>query len=212
MAKASTGKPFAVGGARGRETSILDTLVRRVRILSVAQTARTWWPDSVHSVLMAERHVAKLVERQQVERSILFARPEIMLSAPLATWSSGQPMPNFRSLANRLTTRWATAGPVRATPCIRASVGVGRPSRHTEVTHDLHLSQVYLSMMVSCAERANTWVFESELAQPDQKLPDAMVRDGICKTAIELGGQYNREKLAAFHVHCQERGYGYEIW
>jgi hypothetical protein len=52
------------------------------------------------------------------------------------------------------------------------------------------LAAVYLLLLRERPTRAWTWTFESELARPYEKLPDAIIRDGGVKTAIELAGQY----------------------
>lgn len=143
---------------------------------------------------------------------MLSARPELPLAAPLATWQAGLPAPDFGAISHQLRERWKRAGAARRTACVLPGGGVNREPRISETTHDLHLAAVYLLMLRECPARARTWTFESELVRPDEKVPDALVRDGPMLTAIEMGGEYRRDKLEQFHAYCQRRGMGYEIW
>ena len=58
------------------------------------------------------------------------------------------------------------------------------------------------------------WVSEADLpAGKGVKVPDAMVRDGKQRTAVEfVGASYRLGKLEAFHSYCAGRGFGYELW
>ena len=61
--------------------------------------------------------------------------------------------------------------------------------------------------------RARSWVPEADLPVGQGiKVPDALVRDGMYRTAIEFGGQYDHAKLRSFHGYCSHKGWGYEIW
>ena len=45
------------------------------------------------------------------------------------------------------------------------------------------------------------------------KVPDAVVKDGLYRTAIELvGSSYRAQKLEAFHTYCAAQDLGYELW
>lgn len=198
--------------ATNRDREILDTLTLRIRVMAMTQISRTWWPELEKPTNVAERRLRTLERRGLVELVTLSARPEIAMSAPLATWREGRVTPNFAAVAHRLRTRWKQAGPARRTACVIASGWVMRQPRISETTHDLHLAAVYLLMLRDHPTRAKTWTFESQNFQPNEKLPDALVSDGRLKTAIELGGEYTKHRLEAFHAHCHEQGYGYEIW
>ena len=75
-------------------------------------------------------------------------------------------------------------------------------------------------MREELATRAESWRSESLLAadtsikrsNPGDKVPDAIVRDGRTKTAIEFVGEYSVDKLTAFHAYCKRANLGYELW
>ena len=68
-------------------------------------------------------------------------------------------------------------------------------------------------MLDELPTRARSWTLETDLPKGQGiKLPDAMVRDGLYRTAIEFGGRYKSAKLEAFHKYCAAQELGYEIW
>lgn len=150
-----------------------------------------------------------LHRRGLVESVRLMARPEIIPVKPLVTWQPGLPRPDFAPVAWTLKNRRRDQAPV-ATPCVVAAAG--RHPRPTDTTHDLHLAAVFLLMCKELPTRACSWVFEDDLVRPGHKLPDALVTDGRAKTAIECGGEYDRQRLEEDHDYFAQMEYGYEIW
>lgn len=202
-----------------RDRDILQVLTQRVRTLSVAQVARTWWPQRSQSLRQAQQRTATLAEEGLLELAYLPAHPELPLDAPLAVWQPGQTPPPFGELASRLRARWRDE--LEATTFVVATQSAGnelgghggRGSRISEATHDLHLAAVYLRMRVELPTRAESWIPESALhGKPGQRVPDALVRDGRHTTAIEFGGEYSEAKLRLFHEDCARQNRGYEIW
>lgn len=193
---------------RQRESEVLETLSRRVRALSIAQVARTWWPKARHGLTLAERFLVGLEARRLVHLIDVLAKPELLPTEPLATWQPGLPKPDFGPVAHQLRAR--RQAPAERTRCVYAAGG--RPPRPTDTTHDLHLAGVYLLMRQELPTRAASWVFEEDLVRPGQKLPDALVTDGRARTAIECGGEYDRTRLEEDHAYFASQGYGYEIW
>lgn len=205
---------------QARDEAILETLTQRVRVLSVPQVARTWWPQSRAPERGAVARLRQLEAFGHVELFSLRAHPEIHLRRPLTAWQVGLPPPDFRRLASALQKRFLR--PDVETLCIIATTEAGlahagsggRPPRDSEVTHDIHLAAVYLQMHNELPARARTWIAEAGLPKGRfVNVPDAVVRDGIYSTAIELGGaSYDHRRLAEFHQHCAEGGLGYELW
>lgn len=206
-----------------RDLEILATLARRVRVLSTAQVARTWWRASLDAIGDAQARLSVLAEAGCLELASLFARPELAVSAPLATWQPGLPCPDLGAVAYCLQSRWTE--PARPTRCVVASNSTGtryggrggRFPRGTEVTHDLHLARVYLLMREELPIRAASWEHEDVAPRlhheaEGEKVPDAIVRDGLHRTAIEWAGAYPKTKLLAFHAYCDERRLAYELW
>lgn len=205
-----------------RDTELLQVLTLRIRILSLAQIGRVWWPDAATPAIAPMRRLQQLQADGYVELVSVMAHPETELSRPLVTWQPGLPPPDQGALAYRLRTRWNE--PLVDTPCVIATAFAGRffggyggrKPRRAETTHDLHLSAVFLQMQTNHPERAATWISEEgrkKDLEHGEKLPDAIVTDGDHLTVIELGGKsYDRPKLEAFHDHCAGRNLAYEVW
>lgn len=222
----ATKHPPPESDARG--AAVVETLSLRVRVLSVGQIARTWWAGQAAPVRSATELVQRLVKAGRVEVHTLLAQPEIELAGPLATWQPGLPIPDLARIANVGRTRWT--GTIRATKVViatRSAADVtggvaGRLPRSSEATHDLHLAAVFLRMRQELPARARSWTSEASTAaarstaphapRSGEKLPDAMVRDGRARTAVECVGEYSPAKLAAFHEYCVRSGMGYELW
>ncbi len=205
-----------------RDREILDTLVRRVRVLSIRQIATHWWPGRESGRRLASRRLAKLESAGWVECYRLMARPELALDGPLVVWAMGQPMPNFDALAYQLRSRWKE--PAENTEVVVATAHAGRllggyggrRPRPSEATHDLHMASIYLKVCRKNAMLASTWLSEEFLARQRPKrrgkVPDAMVSHNHHPLIIEFGGAYAAPKLREFHDYCASQNWPYEIW
>lgn len=202
-----------------RDRALLDTLTRRVRLLSVEQVAAAFWGSS-NRRSGAERRLRQLAEAGLLVRTTILARPLIELEAPVVLWTANDPRPDFGPVSHRLRARWQH--PPRATNVVYATTAAGawmggqggRAPRRSEATHDLHLAAVYLRLLREHPHRAAGWVSEGRLLAggSDGKLPDAVIELRDERTAVEFGGAYSVRKLEAFHEHCESCGLNYEIW
>lgn len=208
-----------------RDDEILDTLTLRVRILSLDQIRRTWWPGSVHGRQTALRRITQLEDEGLVHIFQLVAHPELTLCAPLLAWTPKRPDPDFHKVAYRASARWSQP-PVQHTAVIATRQAGshyggwgGRYPRLTERTHDLHVAALYLQ---KCSEDPDTrkyWKSEEKLREERagkknsgrHHLPDAIITRPR-RTVIEFGGAYKVEKLSSFHGYCKDIGLPYEIW
>jgi hypothetical protein len=214
-----------------RDLEIFDTLTMRVRVLSLAQVARTWWPEAKEQTRVAENRLRILAAENLLHIERAPAHPEIQIEAPVAIWNLGQPEPDFGAVCYQLQSRWHQH-PV-LTPCVSASRTAadrfggygGRPPRSVERTHDIHMAQVFLRFRDRQPETVADWVFEEQVkserklagrrsapSQPGEKLPDAFLRSQSGTRVIEFGGAYGKDKLIAFHGYCKEHSFPYEIW
>ena len=187
----------------------MDVLNRRVRVLSLAQIARTWCTRERDPLARAKCLIEALERNAAVKPVSLLARPEIIPTEPLATWQPGLPPPDLGAVAWQLQRRR------RDQPAVATQAVIGSASRlprPTDTTHDLHLAGVFLLMCRELPTRASSWVFETDLRHTGEKLPDAVVTDGKGKTVIECGGEYDRKRLEEDHEYFAGLGYGYEIW
>lgn len=211
-----------------RDLEIFDALTKRVRVLSLAQIARTWWPTAKDATRVAENRLRVLAGENllQIERAP--AHPEIRLDAPVITWSFALGDPNFGAVSYQLQSRWRDH-PV-LTPCVSASKKAadrfggygGRPPRSVERTHDIHMAQVFLHYRLSNPDVLTDWVFEEQVkaerkrvgdrSESGEKLPDAFLRSNSGTRVVEFGGAYGKDKLITFHRYCKEHSFPYEIW
>lgn len=205
-----------------RDEAIVDALSRRVRVLSVAQAARHWWPHQRHSKESALTRLQALENQGLVTHFVEWAHPELPLTRPLLVWTPSDNPPDFGPLSYRLRSRWTkaprpTTGFIATKAAGSAFAGSGgRRPRPSEMTHDLHLTAVFLRLLAESPSVAESWV--SEAAQyaagggRDERLPDALIRTKEGVTVVEFGGAYSKRKLAEFHEHCAERSLPYELW
>ena len=152
----------------------------------------------------------------------LLARPLLALDAPLFVWAPGQPPPDCGRLSYRAQARWDV--PARPTlvwyagPVAAARLGGwarGAVKNYCQVTHDLHVSELYLKLLRSDHPRAATWVGEDALPPGilGPCVPDAvLMRRRTPARAIEFGGAYPPERFEKFHEHCSLNQMPYEIW
>ncbi len=203
-----------------RDIEILDALSARVHLMSLNQIARTWWENTKNAVANARTRLSQLEDGGLISHERLMLSPELPLVQPLVTWTPGNPAPEFSSLAYRLMTRW-TDSPIltqiyTATKQAARHFGGhgGRPIRSTERTHDLHLATVFLIKRQDPRFRTSFWLSESSVydrrVSKKEKLPDAIIK--VSRTAIEFGGEYDKQKLRSFHDYCAQQNLSYELW
>ena len=206
-----------------RDNEILDSLTLRVRLLSVSQVARTWWAETANPEANATERLKLLEKAGLVQRFTAMARPELPLEAPIVVWEVGQAPPDFGAASYRLQARFTAA--LQKRPCVIATrmAGArfggkgGRLPRKAEQTHDIHMAAVFLRYRSLHPNLIEHWQSEEIIkrdrpAKKGEKLPDAMIRTGTWDRVVEFGGEYNRDKLIAFHDYCAEKGFPYEIW
>lgn len=204
-----------------RDLEWLEVLTLRVRFLSLAQMARTWWEDSPAGRANAKARLQILARAGLITFFRVMAHPEINLVRPVYAWQPGQAEPNFGAASYRLQSRWRQTAVT--TPCVMASRAAGqrfgghggRLPRQSEQTHDLHLGALFLQYRQWHPALMRYWIFEERLREEKsagEKLPDALWRLPEGERVIEFGGAYSKDKLARFHEHCAEKGLPYEMW
>ena len=203
------------------EEQILRALANDVRVLSLAQVARTWWTNTRWGHSRAKAAMAEL-ERNgwlQIHRSL--ARPVTELQQPLMSWATGEDEPDFwhlsRVLHKRAMQDASMTSFVFASPRSIVLFGQGRaPSvKLTQMTHDLHVSEVYLRYRTDGLSSRH-WLSEDRLPRewPLRERPDAVLSDdeGRVHRAVEYGGNYPPKRLAALHAALSSIELAYEIW
>jgi len=209
------------------EEDLLMSLCSKVRVFSVGQVAAGWFAGAATPRAYCLERLRTL--RRFVELATVSAHPLLDLAKPIATWSPGDPQPDFEKVSYRLTSRWTEAPePVRIAVASQACCHhFGAPYKKllaSQVTHDLHLAELYLRARQSGSQRAASWTSETELArlrepaarggEEGEKLPDAALldQDGQPRSFIEFGGQYPAVRVKNFHHYCAGKGVSYELW
>lgn len=213
-------QPLLPPRRRGRDDDLIGVLGESLRALTIEQIARIWWCSTSNPLVNALRRVRELERKGLLTTRELLAHPETPLAQPLAIWCPGRLPPSMPSIAHIGRTRWA--GVQRLTTFVLASEALRRQAtgqavrelRASEATHDLHVAAVYLTMRRELPTRAASWRLEAGFGdgRGAPKVPDAMVCDGLRRTAIEVVGAYDVEKLEALHRACESRSVGYELW
>lgn len=206
-----------------RDQAVIHSLLFCVRLATLDQLARTWWSPSATGRKNAGNRVTSLLRSGWLSTRSVLARPLLPLIAPEQIWNPGDPAPDFGALAWRLQSRWKQ--PVQlvraclASPAAARRLGGprrGRIKNLCQVTHDLHVSEIYLKRVRHEPALAQTWVGEDVLApqRRHQKLPDAVLQTstGEIFRVIEFGGCYSATRVAQFHADCAARRLPYELW
>ena len=146
----------------------------------------------------------------------------LTLEKPVAVWRPGNEEPKFGPVAYRLQKRWTK--PLKLTTVLLASRkaanrfgGFGGKFKHrTQLTHDVHLAEIYLGYLKADGSIAERWLGEeiAEKAKPADKLPDATLvnGDGTANLIVEFGGSYDRRRVEKFHRFCERKSLPYELW
>lgn len=206
-----------------RDNEILDALTIRVRLFSVAQVARTWWSETADPEANARERLKLLDRAGLIHRFTLMSRPELPLEAPVVVWEPGQEAPDLGAASYTLQSRFCAA--LEKTPCVIATARTaakfgghgGRFPKNAEQTHDVHVAAMFLRYRSLKPDLMKYWISEEVIKRTrpkikGEKLPDAMIRTEDYERVIEFGGEYDKEKLLAFHDYCAGRALPYEIW
>ena len=202
-----------------RDKAILNTLLHKVRCLTINQIGRTWWPDTKYSDHNAARRIRKLEQSGLVHTATIVCHAELEMFGPLLRWSPGEPEPDLGAISYRAQSRWT--GEYRPTLAVIASKKAsrlfggsgGRYPRSSEETHDVHLASVYLHYLANHPNLALSWRHEdTNETIRGQKVPDALVTIVGRKVAVEFAGKYGKAKLRELHDHCEKAGMPYELW
>jgi hypothetical protein len=206
------------------DTLLRETLCWKIRVLSREQAVRLFALAGVSSARAAKRRLHMLTRLRLVACEELLARPLLTLDAPLVRWRPGEAPADFEALAWTLEKRWQTPlEPTRVFFAGRETVRIfggcakGHLTNVNQVSHDLHVAEVYLQFLENDRHRAGMWVSEDELSEHRKKFekqPDAVLHDeaGVARLVVEFGGLYGPEKLRAFHSHMDHRNLPYELW
>ena len=150
-----------------REEEIVRTLADKVRVLTLSQVARTWWTESRWGKSRAKSALSRLAERKLVRLRRALARPINLDEQAIVEWSIGDVIPDLETVATYLHRRAmidaSMQSIVTAASKAVALFGTGRATsiKLTQLTHDLHVSEVYLRYRDG--ELVKRWLSEDRL-------------------------------------------------
>jgi hypothetical protein len=199
---------------------VIDVLSKRVRVLTLDQIARTWFSDA-RDPREATRQALRRAERDHlIQVHLGMAHPEVKLTTPLYSWRPGtqETTPHFGRLAWKAKRRFSLP-PTRTTYVTARREGIlavgsairPRPIRKTELTHDIHVAQLYLNLREQDPESVTRWVSEDALHRETGERTDALIA-GDEHVLIEFIGAYSSEKLATLHERLVRRGTAFQFW
>ena len=205
------------------EREILVVLANHVRMLSLPQVARTWWTENRRGLRRARESAQRLAEEGWLDSYRVFSRPVAPLSEPLVVWTVNQRPPDFPQLSAWLHRRASASAAVTTviTAARKTHTLFGRgvvPSRPklTQITHDLHVAEIFLAYRARGFDERQRWVPEDHFPDtwPIREQPDAILLDGDgqFKRAVEYGGDYSVDRLIRLHYALARIRLPYEIW
>ena len=204
-----------------REKEIVKVLADSVRVLSIDQVASAWWSETRWGRSRAKSALSGLVHEGWLHVQQALSRPVLQLTAPIVEWRPEQIQPDLNAAALKLHRRAMThAIPQTVYYASSKAVclfGSGRAPtiKLTQMTHDLHVSEVYLHYRTQ-ERAAEDWVSEDRLPRDwlVKVRPDAAIRDheGSIARAVEYGGDYPVSRLIEIHEQLASVGIGYELW
>jgi hypothetical protein len=140
------------------------------------------------------------------------------ITEPIFSWCPQQLPPDIQAISYQLRKRWKMAlTPTRIYRPSAKTLGIfgykPRVLSAVQVTHDLHVTEIYLLLKKRSPERAARWKGEAEIASESRggKCPDALIV-GSPSIEIEFGGSYPPHRVAKVHAACAEKSAAYEIW
>ncbi|HEY4311887.1 MAG TPA: hypothetical protein VGN12_20735 [Pirellulales bacterium] len=204
------------------DQELLSILSLCAQVASLSQAARICGLPSESASIFSRLQRLEKIDFIGHTKSVEVEMPPLL--EPLVNWQPGQWVPDFGPVVWQLQKRWhVPRRPLHlffVTPRAARLFGgrrKGRPSRLGQISHDLGVTEMFLSVKWRHPELVEYWVDEARLAafRRGQKLPDAMLAKTPSATPIrvlEFGGHYGKKRLQAFHHDCERRGSPYEIW
>ncbi len=203
------------------ELEIVETLTRRVCLMSGSQVADVDWSGG-ESVNHLGSLLNRLLAADLLQRTIVNVHPRISLDEPLVAWQPGADQPDLQRARATIKDRWHQ--PTEPTEVYwatrRAANLFGSTSGdlpdlfHRD--HDLLLAEVYVFYRRHRDPLAKRWLGIGVIPQAGCgiKNPDALLfgDDGRPARAVESSGHSGLRQLECFHEHCVSFDLPYEIW
>lgn len=202
-----------------RDVMVLRALSLQVRLFGQRQLADALWAGDIANT---RRRLHRFVDLGLIRRKVVMARPLPELLSPVFVWQPGDEEPDVSQIAFQLQSRWryrALRSTVVFLPTeitVNHFGGRNKAVMSAQVSHDLGVSEVWLWFCCNHPKYAKAWRGENLItdSEPGQSMPDAVLLDANDEPAvlIEFGGDYEAERIAAFHDDAVLRGLPYQIW
>jgi hypothetical protein len=185
------------------------------------QVARLAFQHTKEPEIIAQQWARRQARAGLLTLQYIAVHPELKLHEPLLEFHPGDPLPNFDALAWQVQSRWKLPPEMTlvatATKKARQFTGGvigGRPIRHREVTHDVHVASVYLRLRETDCELSKRWmpedaVYATNAHEFRTKVPDAVLT-GKEPLIVEFAGKYSARKLRSLHAEYSKSRY--QLW
>ena len=205
-----------------QEFAVLRVLAIQSPGMTLDQIARGWFRQDAAPLEHAASAVTRLVKAELVEPRVVESHPQISLTKPLFAWKPSDPDPSPRrltSLSDRARWRWYLP-PVAVTIYVATRSAArlfgafvdARRIKSCEVSHNLHLAEVFVRYLIGRPRMAAQWLGEAAFPKlgfdiKGMKDPDAFLvaENGAIERIVEFAGSYSAEHLTRFHAHCAGR-------
>lgn len=200
-----------------RIDQVVEVLATKVRVLALGQVAEGWFSDLARPKDAARESLRRGAKEGLLATAWGMAHPRVPILAPLYRFEAEAqtPPPIFGRLSWEARRRFSKA-PVRTLFAIATNRGkqaYGQTSRHrpirrSELTHDIHVAEIYLRFRELDPERARLWQgedqFDGHLVRPDAVTGDV---------AIDFLGKYSSAKIEALERQYRSAGICvFEFW
>ena len=200
-------------------TDLLELLTKKVRLVSTRQVAREFFSHCKHPIAAANRQIERLEKIGILQTERAMCHTVMALAGPVFEFEPGGDIPDFNRVAWQLQSRWKepllnTSVAFATKKAMAAFGGVcgGRSPRPGEITHDIHVAEVFFRFSRERPDWADAWVSEDVLRKEGRigEIPDSVIHLSDNDVIIDFGGSYSAAKLKRMHgAFCHTR---YQIW
>jgi hypothetical protein len=210
------------------DMQVLTMLLWNFRIAVIQQLVRVYRVGGVRNPSAARRRVHQLVASGLLDFADVLARPLLDLREPLYQWP-GVGRPDYALIPHlvwTLQSRWVR--PLSSTRVYFASrkainifggVSKGSIKHYGQISHDLHVAEAAVNYLEREPERMASWYSEDANVEQIrfQKVPDAIFYDMAQQpprpsVAVEVGGNYQEQKLTDFFMDMENRRLAFILW
>jgi hypothetical protein len=210
-----------------RDEQLVETLLLRVKAMSVAQWQRASWPQGPDGWRACRIRLERLAEQGLVELAAGYGVHPSPATEPLLRWTPGCPAPDLGAVLANSHARWraGSGGEGGSTLSLVEYITAGRNAaarfgyrpavvRPSELSHDLILTNAFLATVGKRPEVARYW--KSEWSVPDRReiggCDAAIVTPGK-RVAVEVvGSSYRSDDLDRLFDWVCAKQWGLELW